>query len=123
MTTGAEETSVFWRSLLAGDRPQSRGFRRLVQAISPNVVDRCHLCSAPFTGPLAPAMRFIGRGRWQRSPRLCRQCETVLRRHPGGAETELAVVFADVRDSTGLAERTKPAEFAALIQRFYGAAT
>jgi adenylate cyclase len=41
---------------------------------------------------------------------------------PGGAEVELSLLFADVRGSTGLAERMPAQEFSRLISRFYGAA-
>lgn len=42
---------------------------------------------------------------------------------PGGAEVDIAVLFADVRGSTSLAERMGPAEYAALLNRFYRVAT
>jgi adenylate cyclase len=38
-------------------------------------------------------------------------------------EIEISMLFADVRGSTALAERSSPGEFARLMQRFYGAAT
>jgi class 3 adenylate cyclase len=41
----------------------------------------------------------------------------------GGAEVDIAVLFADVRGSTALGERTPAADFAALLDRFYVAAT
>ncbi|WP_232326939.1 adenylate/guanylate cyclase domain-containing protein [Mycobacterium sherrisii] len=48
----------------------------------------------------------------------------MLRRaSPGGAEVDVAVLFADVRDSTVLGRRRDAAEFAGLLNRFYGAAT
>lgn len=42
---------------------------------------------------------------------------------PGGAEVEVAVLFADVRGSTALGERLGATGFAALLNRFYRAAT
>lgn len=42
---------------------------------------------------------------------------------PGGAEVDVAVLFADVRGSTSLAERMGSAGFAALLNRFYRVAT
>jgi adenylate cyclase len=42
---------------------------------------------------------------------------------PGGAELDIAVLFADVRGSTILGERLGPAEYAMLLNRFYAAAT
>src|SRR6202022_225584 len=41
----------------------------------------------------------------------------------GGAEVDVAVLFADVRGSTGLGERASAADFAALLNRFYIVAT
>jgi Adenylate and Guanylate cyclase catalytic domain len=42
---------------------------------------------------------------------------------PGGAEIDIAILFADVRGSTQLGERLGPAEYASLLNRFYKAAT
>jgi adenylate cyclase len=50
---------------------------------------------------------------------ICRACFKGLARQPGGAEIELTVLFADVRGSTGLAERIPAAEFRALLQDYY----
>jgi adenylate cyclase len=41
----------------------------------------------------------------------------------GGAEVDIAVLFADVRGSTALGEDTLAGEFAALLNRFYVIAT
>ena len=56
------------------------------------------------------------------NPLLCKACFGQLARHPGGAELEISVVFADVRGSTGLAERTSAASFRGLIQDYYRSA-
>jgi adenylate cyclase len=45
-----------------------------------------------------------------------------VHKHPGGAEVDLSVMFADVRGSTGIAERMEPEQFSHLMARFYGAA-
>ena len=37
----------------------------------------------------------------------------------GGAEVELSLLFADIRGSTGLGERLRPAAFSALLGDFY----
>jgi adenylate cyclase len=42
---------------------------------------------------------------------------------PGGAELDIAILFADVRGSTQLGERLGPTEYASLLNRFYKAAT
>jgi adenylate cyclase len=41
----------------------------------------------------------------------------------GGAEVDIAVLFADVRGSTALGQSSVAADFAALLNRFYIAAT
>ena len=41
----------------------------------------------------------------------------------GGAEVDIAVLFADVRGSTELGEHLGPAEYASLLNRFYAATT
>ena len=38
---------------------------------------------------------------------------------PGGAELDIAILFADVRGSTQMGERLGPAEYASLLNRFY----
>jgi adenylate cyclase len=43
--------------------------------------------------------------------------------HPGGAEIELSLLFADVRGSTSLAEQMSPAEFSTVLKRFHTAAS
>jgi adenylate cyclase len=57
----------------------------------------------------------------RKNPNLCARCCEKL--PPGGLELDLAVVFADVRGSTGLGERLGAAPFADLLNRFYRIAT
>lgn len=45
----------------------------------------------------------------------------MLRSNHGGAEIECTLLFADVRGSTGLAERLPPRDFNRLMGRFYDA--
>jgi adenylate cyclase len=68
-------------------------------------------------------MRAIGRGPWRRNPHYCDKCELLFTGCRGGAEVELAVVYADVRGSTQLAAQMRPVEFAALMERFFITAT
>ncbi len=72
-----------------------------------------------FDGFTAPALRLAGFRPWRRNPHFCEQCEAVLARERGGAEIEIAMLYADVRGSTELAARAGPTEFAALMQRFF----
>jgi adenylate cyclase len=43
-------------------------------------------------------------------------------KHPGGAEYDVSVLFADIRGSTAMAERMATEEFSRLLARFYGTA-
>jgi adenylate cyclase len=107
-----------WERMLTGDFPQR--IRRFMGMLpSP---PRCKLCNAPFRGPGGVLMRAIGRGPSPLNRRLCRFCLHAVHKHPGGAEVEISVLFADIRGSTAIAERMPPEEFSRLLARFYGAA-
>jgi adenylate cyclase len=54
---------------------------------------------------------------------MCEKCETAFAEHRGGTELDIALLYADVRGSTQIAADMKPAEFAALMQRFFRTAT
>jgi adenylate cyclase len=109
-----------WRQMLTGDYPRLHSMRRMWGALPTG--PRCKLCNAPFRGPGGLLMRVIGYGPSKLNRRLCRWCLRAVDKHPGGAEVEISVLFADVRGSTGLAERMPPEEFSKLLARFYGAA-
>jgi adenylate cyclase len=113
----------FWHDVLSGRIRKRVWRRRLFRLISPGARERCHLCLAPFDGVAAPLMRAIGRGPWRRNPQYCDKCELLFSECRGGAEVELAVVYADVRGSTQLAAKMRPIEFVALMERFFIAAT
>jgi adenylate cyclase len=57
------------------------------------------------------------------NPRYCNDCELVSEDHPGGAEVDAALLFADIRGSTTLAETMEPAEYSAVISRFFSEAS
>lgn len=73
----------------------------------------------PMGGIGAWLLRFNGSSPSSFSSLMCSSCERVVRRKESGAEIELSMLFADVRDSTPLSERIPTAEYKALIQRFY----
>src|SRR5919204_3055859 len=109
-----------WRQMLIGDYPRLHWMRRMWGALpSP---PRCKLCNAPFRGPGGLLMRAIAYGPSPLNRRLCKWCIRAVHKHPGGAEVEISVLFADVRGSTAIAERMPPGEFSRLLARFYGAA-
>lgn len=68
-------------------------------------------------------MRLIGKRPWPENPKYCGSCLSGLQKHPGGAEIECTLLFADIRGSTRLAEGMAPTEFRALMDRFYNVAT
>lgn len=84
---------------------------------------RCKFCNAPFDGAFAPVLRLMGKGPSRLSQEFCQQCQTLATQHVGGAEVELALLFADVRGSTRLGEQMSPAGFSQLIGRFFTASS
>lgn len=79
----------------------------------------CFECGMPMAGPGGALLRFYGSAPSSFSSRLCSACEHFVRKKESGAELELSMLFADVRDSTPLAESTPTKEYKTLIQRFY----
>ncbi|OBH01088.1 MULTISPECIES: adenylate/guanylate cyclase domain-containing protein [unclassified Mycobacterium] len=82
---------------------------------------RCKLCNNPFGGPVGRVFAAAGFRRSRKNPNLCERCCDALPR--GGAEVDIAVLFADVRGSTALGDLRAAADFAGLLNRFYTAAT
>jgi adenylate cyclase len=82
---------------------------------------RCKLCHNPFGGIGGKIVGLAGYRPSPKNPNLCRQCCDGL--PPGGAEVDIAVLFADVRGSTGLGTQLESAEYVLLMNRFYVAAT
>jgi adenylate cyclase len=56
------------------------------------------------------------------NPTLCVRCEKIVKEYGVGIETEVSLLFADIRGSTTLAEQVGPAAFREIIERFYKAA-
>lgn len=110
-------TTRTWRALLTGEDPsllQVRRFWRHVPA-----APRCKVCASPFHGFGGAVARLFWHGPMHDNPLLCKACFGQISKHPGGAELEISVVFADVRGSTGLAERISAAGFRRLLQDYY----
>jgi adenylate cyclase len=82
---------------------------------------RCKICSSPFGGVGGAVVRRIGWAPSGKNPNVCARCCDQM--PPGGAEVDVAVLFADVRGSTTLGEQVGASEFAALLNRFYATAT
>lgn len=115
----AEHEQV-WRALLTGQVRGLKRTRKLVGWIPSG--PRCKLCLAPLGAPGSVVLRPIGFGPSRLNRRLCRACFRSVEKHPGGAEVEISLLFADVRGSTALAERMSAQEFSSVIARFYGTA-
>jgi adenylate cyclase len=82
---------------------------------------RCKICAAPFKSWGGFLMHLFGRDPSRYNPRFCEKCKVF--EHPGGAEVPLTMLFADVRNSTTLAEQMSARDFSRLINRFYTVAS
>lgn len=85
---------------------------------------RCTVCHAPFEGPGGVFVsRVFNKRRSQNNPLFCTSCEDAAKRMHAGVETEMSMLFADIRGSTSLAEGMSASEFKRLIDRFYSETT
>jgi adenylate cyclase len=114
---GYETPEDEWRAILTGQHEGMLKLRASFRGLpSP---PRCKLCYAPFKG-IGGLMLGHWFGPWERNPQLCKNCmKHLTKRGVGGAEVEISLMFADIRGSTGLGERLRPAEFTALLNAFY----
>jgi adenylate cyclase len=81
---------------------------------------RCTSCLSPFKGTGGRFVEIVfNKKRSQMNPLFCTSCEDSARRTHAGVETDMSMLFADIRGSTPLAERMSPFEFKRLIDRFY----
>jgi adenylate cyclase len=108
-----------WQRLLVdGYEPLKRAqkvFRRLPRD------PRCKLCQNPFAGIGGKLVGWMGRKPSRKNPNLCQACFDSL--PSGGIEIDVAIVFADVRGSTAIGERSSATAFAGRLNRFYATAT
>jgi adenylate cyclase len=117
---GKPDTNEAWRAALLGEGRGLELTKRLVGKVPAG--PRCKLCTAPMNPPGSVLLKPFGFGPSKLNRRLCRACFRHIEKHPGGAEIEVSLLFADVRGSTGIAERMPAEEYSRLISRFYGAA-
>jgi adenylate cyclase len=115
-----DATTSKWRAMLTGEDPSLDEVRRVWRRLP--AAPRCKVCASPTHGIGGVIARAFWHGPMRDNPLLCKACFGRLSGHPGGAEVEISVVFADVRGSTGLAERTSASDFRALIQAYYRSA-
>jgi adenylate cyclase len=118
---------ILWRAYLTGDHSQVGKMVHTVKAVFRHLPSdpRCLVCAAPFKGPgsILVSMLGFGVGRSSLNPSLCSRCEDLVKANEVGIETEVTLMFADVRGSTSLAQGLGPIEFHKLIDRFYNVAT
>jgi adenylate cyclase len=79
------------------------------------------VCNNPFGGVGGRLAGMAGFKPSRKNPNLCTRCCDRL--PVGGAEVDVAVLFADIRGSTTLGERAVAGDFAALLSRFYATAS
>ena len=81
---------------------------------------RCKLCAAPFTGLGGLVLRHAGYRQSPGNPALCTRCINELRkRQMTGVEIPITLLFFDIRGSTAMGERMRPADFHGFLDRFY----
>ena len=110
----------FWRDYLTRGDGREHRLRTVFTRLPHN--PRCRLCAVPFGGPAGSVARLFGKYPSSKDPKTCNSCYAFLEKHHGGAEVDVSLVFADIRNSTTIAERLPPGEFRALLDRFYQAA-
>jgi adenylate cyclase len=112
-----DANSSMWHALLTGEDPSLLKVRRLWKRIP--AAPRCKVCASPFHGIGGAVSRVFWHGPMHDNPLMCKACFGQLAKFPGGAELEITVLFADVRGSTGLAERISAGAFRGLLQDYY----
>ncbi|BDX33055.1 guanylate cyclase [Mycobacterium antarcticum] len=118
--TGAQTSADEWAQFYDyfGHARVRRGVRLVSRLPS---APRCEACGNPFAGIGGWLMRRVGKSPSRKNPRWCEVCfETAPK---GGATLTVGVLFADVRNSTALAETLAPHEMAARLNRFYSELT
>jgi adenylate cyclase len=119
MPTPDVELSSRWLTVLTeGHGPLVRA-RRVFRFVPS--APRCKVCNSPFGGAGGRVVALAGFKPSRKNPTICSRCCDDL--PAGGAEVDIAVLFADVRGSTPLGRRGSASDFASVLNRFYAAAT
>jgi adenylate cyclase len=121
-SAGSSKDEEFWREFLEQGGDSWKGIGRRILKVIPSD-PRCRMCGSPFHGPGAPLMRMIGKRQSDMNPNWCTSCTDFMSKHHGGAEIEGAMLFADIRGSTTLAEGMSSSEYHAVLDRYFAAAT
>jgi adenylate cyclase len=113
-----ELTEEELRSILTGEHQSLVRFRKNLKRIP--APPRCKLCAAPFAGLGGAVLRHFGFAPFAANPALCVNCiRGFAKSGISGTEIPVSLCFADVRGSTAIAERLRPAEFRAFLDTFY----
>ncbi len=80
----------------------------------------CKFCAAPFEGPGGAVLRHLGFARFSGNPAICGSCiKSLNKMGVFGAEIPVSLLFADIRGSTTIGERSSPTEYRGFLDRFY----
>lgn len=110
---------VDWEALLVKGYEPLRIAQRIFRRLPHD--PRCKLCLNPFGGVGGKIIGVLGHKPSRKNPNICQYCFDRL--PTGGMEIDIGVVFADVRASTALGERSDATSFAKRLNDFYAAAT
>src|SRR4029077_7099365 len=111
--TAAASARAWHKLLVEGHEPILLAHRLFRYLPGP---PRCKLCHNPFGGIGGKLVGLLGFRPSRKNPNLCaRWCDVLPE---GGAEVDIAVLFADVRGSTALGEKLGPQAFAATLKPF-----
>jgi adenylate cyclase len=113
--------SELWHTIFALGHPDLSAQREFHARLPRD--PRCKLCKAPFAGIGGLYMRFRGKGASSRNKNYCNACDVFLETFPGGAEVEMSILFADIRNSTAFAETAGPKAASDRVNRFLDTAT
>src|SRR6202044_3472671 len=114
--SNAEEWAQFFE--LFGHAKVRRGIQILSKLPS---APRCEACGNPFAGVGGWLMRRMDKSPSRKNPRWCKVCFEAA--PEGGMTLTIGVLFADIRNSTALAETLRPDEMAERLNRFYSELT
>jgi adenylate cyclase len=118
---------TLWRAYLTGDDSlldnKVKTMRRIFKTLPHD--PRCKVCNAPFAGigGMLVSPFGWGSGRSSFNQNMCDRCEKLVKKYQVGIELPLTMLFADVRNSTALAEAIGPTAFHQLINRYYRTCT
>ena len=125
-----EIKNAWYTYMTTGDMPPSvnvswfehKVFRPIIKRMPRN--PRCRICYIPFKGAGGWIFRkLLGVSASVLNPHLCNLCERFANKYRGGAELDIAVMFIDMRNSTGMAENMSAEEYSKVVNRFYAAMT